>query len=114
MVTILKDYDHDYPDLHTHTFAHLTVYLELHLPNVVSHDDATKAHGLSTQIDNKPGDDILLNMNAAQVTAYLALQDEVKKLRKIVQIGIKKQNDQIGNPRTTRPLKTNQSDLRRN
>jgi hypothetical protein len=48
----------------------------------VSHDDATKAHGLSTQINNKPGDDILLNMNAAQVTAYLALQDEVKKLRK--------------------------------
>jgi hypothetical protein len=42
MVTILKDYDHDYPDLHTHTFAHLTAYLELHLPNVVSHDDATK------------------------------------------------------------------------
>ena len=29
-----------------------------------------------------PGDEILLSMNAAQVTAYLALQDEVKKLRK--------------------------------
>lgn len=82
MVTILKDYDHDYPDLHAHTFSHLTAYLELHLPNVMSHDDATKAHGLSTQIREKPGDDILLNMNAAQVTAYLALQDEVKKLRK--------------------------------
>jgi hypothetical protein len=77
MVTILKDYDHDYPDLHTHTFSHLTAYLELHLPNVVSHDDTTKAHGLSTQIKDEPGDDILLNMNAAQVTAYLALQDEV-------------------------------------
>ena len=37
MVSILKDYDHDYPDLHTHTFAHLSAYLELHLPNVVSH-----------------------------------------------------------------------------
>ncbi len=70
------------PDLHTHTFAHLTAYLELHLPNAVSLDDATKAHGLSTQINSKPGDDILLNMNAAQVTAYLALHDEVKKLRK--------------------------------
>jgi hypothetical protein len=81
MVTILKDYDHDYPDLHTHTFAHLTAYLELHLPNVVSHDDATKAHGLSTQINSKPGDDILLNMNTAKVTAYLALQDEVKKTK---------------------------------
>ncbi len=78
------------------------------------HDNATKAHGLSTQIISKPGDDILLDMNANQVTAYLALQDEVKKLRKIVQIGIKNQNDQIGNPRTTRPLKTNQSDLKRN
>ena len=64
MVTILKDYGHDYSDLQTHTFSHLTVYLELHLPNVVSHVDATKAHGLSTQINNKPGDDILLHMNA--------------------------------------------------
>ncbi len=82
MVTIFKDYDRDYPDLHAHTFYHLTVYLELHLPNVVSHDDATKAHDLSTQIRDRPGDDILLNMNAAQVTAYLALQDEAKKLRK--------------------------------
>ena len=82
MVTILKDYDHDYPDLHAHTFSHLTAYLELHLPNVMSHDDATKAHGLSAQIREKPGDDMLLNMNTAQVTAYLALQDEVKKLRK--------------------------------
>jgi hypothetical protein len=36
MVTILKDYDHDYPDLHTHTFAHLTAYLELHLMFVQS------------------------------------------------------------------------------
>jgi hypothetical protein len=24
MVTILKDYDHDYPDLHTYTFSHLS------------------------------------------------------------------------------------------
>ncbi len=80
MMTIFKDNDHDYPDLHTHTFSHLTAYLELNLPNVVSHDDAAKAHGLSTQIINKPGDDTLLNMNATQVTAYLALQDEVKKL----------------------------------
>jgi hypothetical protein len=71
IVTTLKDYDHDYLDLHAHTFAHLTAYLELHLPNVVSQDDATKAHGLSTQIKDKPGDDILLNMNAAQVIAYI-------------------------------------------
>jgi hypothetical protein len=78
MVTILKDYDHDYPDLHTHTFSHLTAYLELH----ISRATHTKTHGLSTQINNKPGDDILLNMNAAQVTAYLALQHEVKRLRK--------------------------------
>ena len=82
MVKILMDYDHDFPELQSHTFARMSAYLELHLPNVVSHDDATKAHGLSTQINDKPGDDILLSMNAAQVTAYLALQDEVKKLRK--------------------------------
>ena len=82
MVKILMDYDHDFPELQSHTFARMSAYLELHLPNVVSHDDATKAHGLSTQINEKPGDEILLSMNAAQVTAYLALQDEVKKLRK--------------------------------
>jgi hypothetical protein len=114
MVTILKDYDHHYPDLHTHTFSHLTAYLELHLPNVVSYDDATKSHGLSTQMRDKPGDDILLNMNTAQFTAYLALQDEVKKLRKNHSNRNKNQNDQIGNPRTTPPLRTNQSDLKRN
>jgi hypothetical protein len=76
------DYDHDFPELQSHTFTRMSAYLELHLPNVVPHDDATKAHGLSTQINDKPGDEILLSMNAAQVTAYLALQDEVKKLRK--------------------------------
>ncbi len=54
MVSILKDYDHEYPDLHTHTFAHLTAYLELHLPIVVSHDNATKAHGLSTRLLASP------------------------------------------------------------
>ncbi len=81
-VTFLMDYDHDFPELQSHTFARMSAYLEMHLPNVVSHDDATKAHGLYTQINDKPGDDILLSMNAAQVTAYLALQDEVKKLRK--------------------------------
>jgi hypothetical protein len=26
MVTILKDYDHNYPDLHAHTFSRLTAY----------------------------------------------------------------------------------------
>jgi hypothetical protein len=78
MVTILKDYDHDYPDLHTHIFSHLPAYLELYL---VSHDDATKAHGLPTQMRDKPGDDILLNMNATKVTAYHALH-EVKKTEK--------------------------------
>ncbi len=83
MVKILMDYDYDFPELQSHTFARMSAYLELHLiPNVVSHDDATKAHGLSTQINDKPGENILLSMNAAQVTAYLALQDEVKKLRK--------------------------------
>jgi hypothetical protein len=50
MITILNDYNHDYPDLHIHTFSHLTAYLGLHLANVVSHDDATKVHDLSTQI----------------------------------------------------------------
>jgi hypothetical protein len=68
-VKILMDYDHDFPELQSHTFSRMSAYLELHLPNVLSHDDATKAHGLSIQINGKPGDDILLSMNAAQVVS---------------------------------------------
>jgi hypothetical protein len=83
----------------------------------VSHDDATKVHGLSTQINSKPGDDILLNMNAAQVTAYLALQDEVKKLRKNRANRNKKSkrsNRKSEDDTVTRRLRMNQSDLKRN
>ncbi len=74
MVKLLMDYDYDFPELQSHTFARMSAYLERHLLNAVSNDDATKAHDQSTKINDKPGDDILLSMNAAQVTAYLALQ----------------------------------------
>ena len=119
MVKILMDYDHDFPELQTHTFARMSAYLELHLPNVVSHDDATRAHGLSTQINEKPGDDILLSMNAAQVTAYLALQDEVKKLRKhrnknnrVKRQNQKSEENSNSDDETDRPHKKHRSDSR--
>jgi hypothetical protein len=35
MVKILMDYDYDFPELQSHTFARMSAYLELHLPNVV-------------------------------------------------------------------------------
>ncbi len=67
-------YDHDYSDL-----LHLTIaYLNLHLPNTVSHDEATKAHGLSVQKKDKSEDDISRSMNATQITAYLATTAEAK------------------------------------
>jgi hypothetical protein len=70
---------------------------------------------LSTQIKDKPGDDILLSKNAAQVTAYIALQDEVKKLKKNRSSRTKQSQKKckIGNPKTMPPLMTNQSDPKR-
>jgi hypothetical protein len=79
MVKIFVDYNHDFSDLPLHTFVKLCAYLELHLLNVVSQDDATKAHGLSIQVKEKPGYEILLSMNAAQIPNYLTVQAVAKK-----------------------------------
>jgi hypothetical protein len=40
---------------------------------------ATKAHGLSVQHKGKYEDDILLSMNAEQITVYLAATNDAKK-----------------------------------
>jgi hypothetical protein len=54
-------------------------YLNMHLPNAESRDADTKAHGLSVQHKGRSEDDILLSMNAEQITAYLAATGEAKK-----------------------------------
>ncbi len=76
IVELLRDYAHDYLDF---LFANLCAYINLHLPNAESRDADTKAHGLSVQRKDRSEDDILLSMNAEQITAYLAATVEAKK-----------------------------------
>jgi hypothetical protein len=47
--------------------------------NAESRDADTKAHGLSVQQKGRSEDDILLSINAAQITTYLAATGEAKK-----------------------------------
>jgi hypothetical protein len=79
MDKLLEGYDHDYPDFLQQAFSGLCDYLNMHLPNAESRDADTKAHGLSVQHKGKHEDDILLSMNAEQITAYLAATNEAKK-----------------------------------
>jgi hypothetical protein len=79
IVTLLQDYYHDYQNFLQRTFGSLCNYLNLHLPNAELHDADTKAHGLSAQQKDRSEDDILLSMNATQITAYLAATKEAKK-----------------------------------
>ncbi len=51
----------------------------MHLPNAESREADTKAHGLSVQYKDKSDGDILLPMNAEQITAYLAATNDAKK-----------------------------------
>ena len=51
----------------------------MHLPNAESREADTKAHGLSVQHKGNYEDDILLSMNAEQITAYLAATNDAKK-----------------------------------
>ncbi len=76
---LIEGYDHDYPEFLQRTFASLCEYLNTHLPNAESRDADTKAHGLSVQHKGRSEDDILLFMNADQITAYLAAIGEAKK-----------------------------------
>jgi hypothetical protein len=79
MDKLIEGYDHDYPEFLQQTFAGLWDYLNTHLPNAESREVDTKAHGLSVQHKGKSEDDILLSMNAEQITAYLAATGEAKK-----------------------------------
>jgi hypothetical protein len=76
---LVEGYDHDYPDFLQQTFYGLYDYLNMHLLNAESREADTKAHGLSVQHKGKYEDDILLFMNAEQITAYLAATNDVKK-----------------------------------
>jgi hypothetical protein len=67
----------------------------------MSHDDVTKAHGLSTQIKDKPGDARHPPEHERRPSHCLPRSTRrSKKPKKNVQIGIKNRNDKIGNPRT--------------
>ncbi len=79
MDKLIEGYDHDYLEFLQQTFAGLFDYLNTHLPNAESREADTKAHGLSVQHKGKSQDDILLSMNAEQITAYLAATGEAKK-----------------------------------
>jgi hypothetical protein len=77
MDKLVEGYDHDYPDFLQQTFNGLCAYLNMHLPNAESREADTKAHGLS--VKGRSEDDILLSMNAEQITAYLAATNDAKK-----------------------------------
>ncbi len=79
MDKLVEGYDHDYPDFLQQTFAGLCDYLNMHLPNAESREAETKAHGLSVHTKGKSEDDILLSMNAEQITAYMAATNDAKK-----------------------------------
>ncbi len=79
MDKLIEGYDHDYPEFLQQTFAGLCDYLNTHLPNAESREADTKAHGLSVQDRGKSESDILLSMNAEQITAYLAATNDSKK-----------------------------------
>jgi hypothetical protein len=79
MDKLVAGYDHDYPDFLQQTFSGLCDYLNMHLPNAESREADTKAHGLSAQHKGKSEGDILLSMNAEQITAYLAATTDAKK-----------------------------------
>jgi hypothetical protein len=81
MDKLVEGYDHDYPDFLQQTFSGLCDYLNMHLPmhNAESREAYTKAHGLSVQHKGKSEGDILLSMNAKQITAYLAATNDAKK-----------------------------------
>jgi hypothetical protein len=77
MDKLVEGYDHDYSDFLQQTFNGLCEYLNMHLPNAESREADTKAHGLS--VKGRSEDDILLSMNAEQITAYLAATNDAKK-----------------------------------
>ncbi len=75
----IEGYEHDYPEFLQQTFASLCDYLNTHfLPSAEPRDADTKAHGLSVQHKGRSEDDIMLSMNAEQITAYLAATGEAR------------------------------------
>ncbi len=91
---LIEGYDHDYPEFLQQTFAGLCDYLNTHLPNAESREADTKAHGLSVQHKGRSENEILLSMNAEQITAYLAATGEAKKWKSKLSKQIKKSKRQ--------------------
>jgi hypothetical protein len=87
MGKLIEGYDRDYPES-------LCDYLNTHLPNAESREADTKAHGLSVQHKGISEGDILLSMNAEQITAYLAATGEAKKWKSKLTKQLKKTKHQ--------------------
>jgi hypothetical protein len=94
MDKLIEGYDHDYQEFLQQKFAGLCDYLNTHLPNAESREPDTKAHGLSVQHKGRSEDDILLSMNAEQITTYLAATGEAKKWKSKLNKQLKKSKRQ--------------------
>jgi hypothetical protein len=101
MDKLVEGYDHDYPDFLQRTFSGLCDYLNTHLPNAESREADTKAHGLSVQTNGRNEDDILLSMNAEQITAYLAATNDAKKWKAKLNKQLKKSKRQQSSTTTS-------------
>ena len=101
MDKLVEGYDHDYPDFLQQTFYGLCDYLNTHLPNAESREADTKAHGLSVQNKGRNEDDILLSMNAEQITAYLAATNDAKKWKSKLNKQLKKSKRQQSSTTTS-------------
>ncbi len=94
MDKLIEGYEHDYPEFLQQTFAGLCDYLNTHLPNAESREADTKAHGLSVQHKGKFEDDILLSMNAEQITTQPISLRQAKKWKSKLSKQLKKTKGQ--------------------
>jgi hypothetical protein len=101
MDKLIEGYDHDYPDFLQRTFSGLCDYLDTHMPNAELREADTKAHGLSVQTNGRNEDDILLSMNAEQITAYLAATNDAKKWKAKLNKQLKKSKRQQSSTTTS-------------
>jgi hypothetical protein len=82
LADILKQFDFEYPDCTTITYAQITAYVVLHLPNLKTAQQSS----------------IRVQANIATLGAYAALQQETKKLRDDVQTLMWKRSSDNFNP----------------
>jgi DNA polymerase III psi subunit len=82
LADILKRFDFEYSDCTTITYAQITAYAVLHLPNLKTAQQAS----------------IRVQANITTPDAYVALQQETKQLRDDVQTLMRKRSSDNSNP----------------